>query len=185
MLKGEDNRGCNGFGDSGRDKQKPIEKESLERVDPVEELIHIVNEAQERDAEDERRLYDLMLPQRSLIFDKATDLDQNSPAFSPRAAEETLREMSGSPVPRRKKNSPRGRIRTRQRRACGRHGGKPARDLHLDVVTTNIQFDINADKFVARGFSEPTPTACPAHRSTLAGLPRGPRGQILARDTTW
>jgi hypothetical protein len=31
--KGEDNRGCNGFGDSGRDKQKPIEKESLERVD--------------------------------------------------------------------------------------------------------------------------------------------------------
>jgi hypothetical protein len=26
-------------------------------VDPVDELIHIVNEAQERDAEDERRLY--------------------------------------------------------------------------------------------------------------------------------
>jgi hypothetical protein len=26
-------------------------------IDPVDELIHVVNEAQERDVEDERRLY--------------------------------------------------------------------------------------------------------------------------------
>jgi hypothetical protein len=140
MLKGEDNRGCNGFGDSGRDKQKPIEKESLERVDPVEELIHIVNEAQERDAEDERRLYDLMLPQRSLIFDKATDLDQNSPAFSPRAAEETLREMSGSPVPRRKK-IPRADVSARGRGALVGGMGESQRET---CTLTLLQLTFNS-----------------------------------------
>jgi hypothetical protein len=42
-----------------RDKHRLVgEKNSSERVDPVEALIQIVNEAQERDAEDERRLYD-------------------------------------------------------------------------------------------------------------------------------
>jgi hypothetical protein len=36
----------------------------LADVDPLEELIRVVNEAQKRDAEDERRLYDPMLRDR-------------------------------------------------------------------------------------------------------------------------
>jgi hypothetical protein len=36
----------------------------LADLDPLEELIRVANEAQERDAEDERRLYDPMLRDR-------------------------------------------------------------------------------------------------------------------------
>jgi hypothetical protein len=42
---------------AGRDDQQLVKPESSEHVDPVEELIRVVNEAQERDARDERRLY--------------------------------------------------------------------------------------------------------------------------------
>jgi hypothetical protein len=45
-----------------RDDRRLVKRtEPLSDVDPIEELIRIVNEAQERDAEDERRLY---LPMR-------------------------------------------------------------------------------------------------------------------------
>jgi hypothetical protein len=39
------------------DRQLVKRVEPLPDVDPIEELIRIVNDAQERDAEDERRLY--------------------------------------------------------------------------------------------------------------------------------
>jgi hypothetical protein len=40
----------------------------LADIDLLEELIRIVNEAQQRDAEDERRLYDPMLRDRPSSF---------------------------------------------------------------------------------------------------------------------
>jgi hypothetical protein len=40
----------------------------LADIDLLEELIRIINKAQERDAEDERRLYDPMLRDRPLAF---------------------------------------------------------------------------------------------------------------------
>jgi hypothetical protein len=41
-----------------RDDQRLVKRaESLPDVDPIEELTRILNDAQERDAEDERRLY--------------------------------------------------------------------------------------------------------------------------------
>jgi hypothetical protein len=41
-----------------RDDRRLVKRaEPLPDVDPIEELIRIVNDAQERDAEDERRLY--------------------------------------------------------------------------------------------------------------------------------
>ena len=39
-------------------------------IDPVEELIRVVNEAQERDAEDERRLYHPICGDRPLSFQR-------------------------------------------------------------------------------------------------------------------
>jgi hypothetical protein len=42
----------------------------LADVDPLEELIRVVNEAQERDAEDERRLYHPMCGDRPLSFQR-------------------------------------------------------------------------------------------------------------------
>jgi hypothetical protein len=42
----------------------------LADIDLLEELIRIVNEAQERDAEDERRLYDPMLRDRPSFFQR-------------------------------------------------------------------------------------------------------------------
>ena len=51
-----------------RDDQQLVKSGSLERVDPLEELIRVVNEAQERDAPDERRLYDPMLGERPPFF---------------------------------------------------------------------------------------------------------------------
>jgi hypothetical protein len=41
---------------------------SLEHVDSLEELIRVVNEAQERDGGDERRLYEPKLGKRSPVF---------------------------------------------------------------------------------------------------------------------
>ena len=46
------------------------ERDDGHLVKPVEELIRIVNEAQERDAEDERRLYDPMLRDRGRKFSR-------------------------------------------------------------------------------------------------------------------
>jgi hypothetical protein len=43
---------------------------SLDHVDPLEELICVVNEAQDRDARDERRLYDPELGERPLFFQR-------------------------------------------------------------------------------------------------------------------
>jgi hypothetical protein len=51
-----------------RDDQQLVKSGSLEHVDPLEELIRVVNEAQERDAQDERRLYDPMLGERPPFF---------------------------------------------------------------------------------------------------------------------
>jgi hypothetical protein len=42
----------------------------LADVDPLDELLRIVNEAQERDAEDERQLYDPMLRERPSFFQR-------------------------------------------------------------------------------------------------------------------
>lgn len=54
----EDNQCRNGFrGVGGMNKDSWVKKSS-EQVDPVEGLIQIVNQSQESDAEDERRLYD-------------------------------------------------------------------------------------------------------------------------------
>jgi hypothetical protein len=52
-----------------QDKDSPVQ-ESTKRVDPVETLVQIVNEGQEGDAEDERRLYDPG-PLNGLRFRKA------------------------------------------------------------------------------------------------------------------
>jgi hypothetical protein len=43
---------------------------SLADIDPLEELIRVVNEAQERDAEDERRLYHPMRGGRASFFQR-------------------------------------------------------------------------------------------------------------------
>jgi hypothetical protein len=51
-----------------RDDQHLVKRAALETADPIDELGRIVNEAQERDAEDERRLYSPMpvaVPSRS------------------------------------------------------------------------------------------------------------------------
>ena len=47
-----------------RDDGHLVKPTPLADIDPLEELIRVVNEAQERDAEDERRLYDPMLRDR-------------------------------------------------------------------------------------------------------------------------
>ena len=48
-----------------RDDQRPLKtSDPLADIDLLEELIRIVKKAQERDAEDERRLYDPMLRDR-------------------------------------------------------------------------------------------------------------------------
>ena len=47
---------------------KPVEP--LAEVDPLEQLIRVVNEAQERDAEDERRLYHPMHGDRPASFQR-------------------------------------------------------------------------------------------------------------------
>jgi hypothetical protein len=44
--------------------------DAIAKDDLLEELIRIVNEAQERDAEDERRLYDPMLRDRPSSFQR-------------------------------------------------------------------------------------------------------------------
>ena len=52
-----------------RDDQHLLKtSDPLADIDLLEELIRIVNKAQERDAEDERRLYDPMLRDRPLFF---------------------------------------------------------------------------------------------------------------------
>ena len=52
-----------------RDDQPLVNfSDPLADIDLLEELIRIVNKAQERDAEDERRLYDPMLRDRPLSF---------------------------------------------------------------------------------------------------------------------
>jgi hypothetical protein len=48
----------------GRDEQELVKPGPLESVDPLEELIRVVNEAQDRDARDETRLYDPELGDR-------------------------------------------------------------------------------------------------------------------------
>ncbi len=53
-----------------QDDQQLVKPGSLEHVDPLEELIRVVNEAQERDAQDERRLYDPMLGERPSSFQR-------------------------------------------------------------------------------------------------------------------
>jgi hypothetical protein len=40
-----------------RDDQHLVKQVAPETVDPIKELLRVVGEAQERDAEDERRLY--------------------------------------------------------------------------------------------------------------------------------
>ena len=53
-----------------RDDQHLLKtSDPLADIDLLEELIRIVNKAQERDAEDERRLYDPMLRDRPLFFE--------------------------------------------------------------------------------------------------------------------
>lgn len=53
----------------GRDDQRLFKSsDPLADIDLLQELVRIVNEAQERDAEDERRLYDPMLRDRPLSF---------------------------------------------------------------------------------------------------------------------
>ena len=58
-----------------RDDQHLLKtSDPLADIDLLEELIRIVNKAQERDAQDERRLYDPMLRDRPLFFqDKRSD----------------------------------------------------------------------------------------------------------------
>jgi hypothetical protein len=51
-----------------RENQLPIEPLPLADVDPLEELIRVVNEAQVRDARDERRLYEPRLGERPPSF---------------------------------------------------------------------------------------------------------------------
>ena len=50
--------------DGGDDQHLLKSSDPLADIDLLEELIRIVNKAQERDAEDERRLYDPMLRDR-------------------------------------------------------------------------------------------------------------------------
>jgi hypothetical protein len=58
-------------------------------IDPLEELVRIVNEAQERDAEDERRLYQLM---RGVGRNRVISLEPTrAPATLLRLAEEERR----------------------------------------------------------------------------------------------
>jgi hypothetical protein len=53
----------------GRDDRRLVKRAGpLADVDPLEELMRIVNEAQERDAEDERRLYHPMRGDRPSSF---------------------------------------------------------------------------------------------------------------------
>ena len=54
-----------------RDDQHLVKSsDPLADIDLLEELIRIVNKAQERDAQDERRLYDSMLRDRPLFFQR-------------------------------------------------------------------------------------------------------------------
>jgi hypothetical protein len=53
-----------------RDDQRLIEPPLLGKVDLLEELIRVVNEAQEHDAHDERRLYEPKLEERSPSFQR-------------------------------------------------------------------------------------------------------------------
>lgn len=45
-----------------------LRKNAIATIDPLQELIRVVNEAQERDAEDERRLYHPMRESASMSF---------------------------------------------------------------------------------------------------------------------
>ena len=51
-----------------RDDRHLVKPESPANFDPVEELIRIVNEAQDHDAEDERRLYPPIRGDRPSFF---------------------------------------------------------------------------------------------------------------------
>jgi hypothetical protein len=55
----------------GRDDQHLVKPGPLEPVDPLEELIRLVNEAQGRDARDERRLYDPKLDDRPFFSQRS------------------------------------------------------------------------------------------------------------------
>jgi hypothetical protein len=59
-----------------RDDRHLARPRSLEHVDPLEELIRVVNEAQDRDAGDERRLYDPNLGERPFFVQRR---DLNNP----------------------------------------------------------------------------------------------------------
>ena len=54
----------------GRDEQQLVKPGPSEHVEPLEELIRVVNEAQDRDAGDERRLYDSKLGERPFFFQR-------------------------------------------------------------------------------------------------------------------
>ena len=53
-----------------RDDRHLVKPAPLADVDPLDELIRIVNEAQARDAEDERRLYGPMRVDRTSFFQR-------------------------------------------------------------------------------------------------------------------
>ena len=53
-----------------RDDRHLARPRSLEHVDPLEELIRVVNEAQDREAGDERRLYDTNLGERPFFVQR-------------------------------------------------------------------------------------------------------------------
>jgi hypothetical protein len=52
----------------GRDEQQQLKPGPSEHADLLDELIRVVNEAQVRDAADERRLYDPKLGGQPLFF---------------------------------------------------------------------------------------------------------------------
>jgi hypothetical protein len=54
----------------GQDDQQLVKPGPSEHLDPIEELIRVVNEAQDRDARDERRLYDPKLGVRKFFANK-------------------------------------------------------------------------------------------------------------------
>ena len=53
-----------------RDDRHLVKPATPLSVDPLEELIRVVNEAQERDAEDERRLYHPVRGDRPSLFQR-------------------------------------------------------------------------------------------------------------------
>jgi hypothetical protein len=61
-----------------RDDQRLAKRvDPVADIDPLEELIRIVNEAQERDAEDERRVYHLMRAGRPSFFNGGGPIASN------------------------------------------------------------------------------------------------------------